>query len=124
MLVVADRRSRPTYRGKAKLSGELAGRLHGLVRGAEEPRVKTRRCLNEAFDLADATDRSAIVLDTTKVGVGDGSDLATAADVGVALYWGPGVIKTAFLPAFSGTTDGELDANASTDLAHFIRFED
>lgn len=61
---------------------------------------------------------------TTKVGVGDGSDLATAADVGVALYWGPGIIKTAFLPAFSGTTDGELDANARTDLAHFIRFED
>lgn len=63
------------------------------------------------------------LFNTTILGDGTGLDLATAANVGVPLYWGPGIIKTAYLPAFAGTVLGELDANAQTDLAHFIRFE-
>lgn len=59
---------------------------------------------------------------TTKVGNGTGADLASAADVGVALYW-HGIIKESKLPAFAGTVLGELDAAARTDLIHFIRFE-
>lgn len=61
---------------------------------------------------------------STKVGDGTSGSLATTADVGTALYWGPGIIKTAFLPTFEGVASGELDAGARTDLAGFIRFED
>lgn len=61
---------------------------------------------------------------TTKVGDGTGADLATAADVGVAIYWGPGIIIRDFLPSFEGTTDGELDDEAEADLANFLKFED
>lgn len=53
---------------------------------------------------------------------GSAVDLATAPDVGVPLFWGPGVVKTAFLPAFAGTVLGELDGAAQADLTH-IRFE-
>lgn len=60
---------------------------------------------------------------TTKIGDGTGTDLATAANVGTALYWGPGIIKESYLPSFTGTTDGEIDAAARTDLGGFIRFE-
>jgi hypothetical protein len=63
------------------------------------------------------------LFNTTKVGDGTWLDLATAADVGVPMFWGPGIIKEAFLPLFAGTVLGELDANARTDLVHFIRFE-
>lgn len=48
--------------------------------------------------------------------------LPTAADVGVPLMW-EGLIKTAFLPAFTGTTLGVLDAGARTALP-FFKFED
>lgn len=66
---------------------------------------------------------AGLLWSTTKVGDGTGADLATAGDVGVALFWA-GIVKTAFLPTFVGGTDGELDAAARTDLANFIRFED
>jgi head decoration protein D len=59
---------------------------------------------------------------TTKVGTGTGADLATAADVGVALFW-TGIIKQSKLPAFAGTVLGELDSAALVDLASWIRFE-
>jgi hypothetical protein len=73
---------------------------------------------------ADGTEVArGFLFNTTKLGDGSGLDLATAADVGTALYWGPGIIKTAFLPVFAGTVLGELDAAAQVDLAHFIRFE-
>jgi hypothetical protein len=65
---------------------------------------------------------AGFLFNTTKVGNGTGSDLASAADVGVPLYW-HGIIKESFLPAFAGTVAGELDADARTDLIHFIRFE-
>jgi hypothetical protein len=60
---------------------------------------------------------------TTKVGNGSGSDLATAPNVGTALYWGPGIVKESFLPVFTGTALGELDADARTLLSNFIKFE-
>lgn len=73
---------------------------------------------------ADGTETAVgFLFTTTKVGDGTAASLATAADVGAALYWGPGIIKTGKLPVFSGTTLGELDAAALVDLAHFIRFE-
>lgn len=59
---------------------------------------------------------------TTKVGAGDGSDLATASDVGVALFW-HGIVKEAFLPAFDGTVAGELSVAARTALSEHIRYE-
>lgn len=65
---------------------------------------------------------AGLLFNTTKVGDGTGADLATAGDVGVALFWA-GVVKTAFLPTFSGGNAGELDANGRADLAGFIRFE-
>jgi len=34
-----------------------------------------------------------------------------------------GVVKTAFLPQFTGGNLGELDAAGITDLSNFIRFE-
>lgn len=63
------------------------------------------------------------LLNTTKVGNGTGTDLATAPDVGVALFWGPGIVKESFLPAFAGTVAGELDAAARAALAEHIRYE-
>lgn len=65
---------------------------------------------------------AGFLFNTTKVGNGTGTDLASAADVGVPLYW-HGIVKESKLPAFAGTVLGELDADAKTDLAHFIRFE-
>jgi hypothetical protein len=60
---------------------------------------------------------------TTKLGrSGDGLDLATAADVGVAGFW-QGVVKKSKLPTFVGTNAGELDANAERIMGKFIRFE-
>lgn len=59
---------------------------------------------------------------TTKLGNGSGADLASAPDVGVALFW-TGVVKQSKLPAFAGTVLGELDAGAITDLSNWIRFE-
>ena len=72
----------------------------------------------------DASATAAGLLFTkTKLGSnGLGTDLATAGDVGAALFWF-GVVKTAFVPGFAGGTDGELDAGAITDLSNFIRFE-
>lgn len=71
----------------------------------------------------DGTETAAgLLFTTTKVGKGDGTDLATAGDVGVALFW-MGIVKTAFLPVFAGGNVGELDAGGITDLSNFIRFE-
>lgn len=61
---------------------------------------------------------------TTKVGIGDGSDLASAADVGVALFWGGGIVYKSYLPAFTGTNLGELDSYAETVLSANLRYED
>lgn len=43
-------------------------------------------------------------------------------EVGAALYWF-GIVKESNLPVFSGTTDGEIDAGARTDVAGHIRYE-
>ena len=63
-----------------------------------------------------------LLFSTTKLGDGTGTDLATAGDVAAALFW-EGIVKTAYLPVFSGTNAGEIDADARTALTH-IRFED
>lgn len=60
---------------------------------------------------------------TTKVGNGSGADLATAANVGTALYWGPGIVHVSYLPAFAGTVLGELDSGARVDLSNFVKFD-
>jgi hypothetical protein len=68
---------------------------------------------------------AGILFNTTRVGpsiIGATIDLATAADVAVPLFWGPGIVKRNFLPVFAGTAIGELDAGAEADLVH-IRFE-
>ena len=65
---------------------------------------------------------AGLLFTKTKLGSGTGTDLATAGDVGAALFWF-GVVKQAFLPNFAGGTAGELDAAAITDLSNFIRFE-
>jgi hypothetical protein len=66
---------------------------------------------------------AGLLFNTTPLGtIGDGSDLATAGDVGAPLFW-MGIVKTSKLPVFSGTNNGELDADARTALSH-IRFED
>jgi hypothetical protein len=66
---------------------------------------------------------AGLLFTKTKLGRNNlGTDLATAGDVGAALFWF-GVVKTAFLPVFAGGNDGELDAAGMTDLANFIRFE-
>lgn len=74
--------------------------------------------------VSDGTEEAAgILFTTTQVGkAGDGSDFATASDVGAALFW-TGVVKTAFLPVFSGTNKGELDDEARETLS-MIRWED
>lgn len=64
---------------------------------------------------------AGFLFSTTKVGNGTGADLASAADVGVALFW-TGIVKTSKLPAFAGTALGELDSGAQNDLP-MIRFE-
>ncbi len=64
---------------------------------------------------------AGLLFSTTKLGCGSGLDLATAANVGAALYW-TGVVKASFLPTFSGTTLGTLDSAAMSDLPN-IRFE-
>ena len=81
-------------------------------------------------DANDGTEVAAgLLFSTTKIGKGDGSDLATAANVGAALYW-MGVVKTAFLPTAdetfgdAGNTDGVLDEDGMADLSNFIRFEE
>lgn len=66
---------------------------------------------------------TGLLFNTTPVGsTGDGSDFATAAAVGVPMFWGPGIVKEAFLPLFAGTVLGEVDAGARTDLP-MIRWE-
>jgi hypothetical protein len=66
---------------------------------------------------------SGLLFTTTKVGDGTAASLPVAADIGVAMFWGPGIVKTGFLPLFAGTLLGELDAAGQADLANFIRFE-
>lgn len=66
---------------------------------------------------------SGFLFTTTKVGKGDGSDLATAANIGVAMFWGGGIIYKSHLPTFTGTNLGELDAYAETILSNFNRIE-
>lgn len=63
-----------------------------------------------------------LLFNTTKVGNGTGTDLATAEDVGVPGYWGPGIIKQSFLPAFAGTVAGEIHADVRAAMTH-IRWE-
>lgn len=67
---------------------------------------------------------AGFLFNTTVVGgpsnAGDATNLATAADVSVPLLW-EGVIVLDKLPAFAGTTDGELDASGQADLTH-IKF--
>lgn len=67
---------------------------------------------------------AGLLFNTTKVGDGTGTDLATAGDVGAPLFWA-GVVKASKLPTFSGTSIGTLDAGAkaTTVLGNFIRFE-
>lgn len=73
-------------------------------------------------DVGAAGVAAGLLFTKTKIGDGSGGDLATAGDVGAALFWF-GVVKTAFMPVFAGGNDGELDAAAQTDLNNFIRFE-
>lgn len=77
-----------------------------------------------AADGRDLVDDLLFLFNTTKIGSGSGLDLATAPDVGVAGFWGPGIVKANFLPLFAGTVAGELDAlaRAGDGLRH-IRFE-
>lgn len=75
---------------------------------------------------ADATNglQTAVgfLFNTTPVGKdGSATNLATAADVGVPYLW-EGVVIEAKLPAFAGTTDGEIDSAGKVDLT-FVRFE-
>lgn len=64
-----------------------------------------------------------LLFNTTPVGkAGSDTNLATAKDVGVPMYW-EGIVDRSKLPTFSGTAVGELDAAAEGDLL-FIRFED
>lgn len=58
---------------------------------------------------------AGLLWDAIEMAVGD------THDVTAALFW-EGIVVEARLPAFSGTTDGELDAAGKTDLAD-IRFE-
>lgn len=62
-----------------------------------------------------------LLFNTTRVGDGTGADLASAANVGVPMFW-EGIVKTSKLPAFAGTVAGELDSDAR-DALRFIRFE-
>lgn len=63
------------------------------------------------------------LFNTMPVGTaGSDTALASAPDVGATLMW-EGVIDETFLPAFTGTALGELDANARTDLASKFRLE-
>lgn len=66
---------------------------------------------------------AGLLFSSTRLGNSDGSDLATAADVGVALFWGPGIVKLSWLPTFAGGNAGELDAAGQAELSNFIRFE-
>lgn len=63
-----------------------------------------------------------LLFSTTKVGNGSGTDLATAADIGVAGYWGPGIVKQSFLPVFAGTVAGEIHADVRAAMTS-IRWE-
>ena len=62
------------------------------------------------------------LFNTTKVGGPDGDSdtvLSTAADLAVPMLW-EGVIDESQLPAFTGTTDGEIDTNGKADLTHCV----
>lgn len=61
---------------------------------------------------------AGLLFSTTKLTAGGTGRIA------VALFWGPGIVKTKYLPLLGGATTGLLDAAARTDLANFIRFED
>lgn len=62
------------------------------------------------------------LFNTTQVGQsGSDTNLATAADVGVPYLW-EGVVVESKLPLFTGTTNGEIDADAKVDLK-FVKFE-
>jgi hypothetical protein len=65
---------------------------------------------------------AGLLFNTTRVGrLGSGTDLSTAADVGVPMMW-EGIIDRSKLPAFAGTDVGQLDAAAEADMPSF-RFE-
>ena len=63
-----------------------------------------------------------LLFSTTKVGsLGSDTDLSTAANVSVAVLW-EGIVDESDLPAFTGTTDGEIDADFKTDVST-VRWE-
>lgn len=62
------------------------------------------------------------LFNTTQLGDGSGTDLATAPNVGAPLFW-HGIVKESKLPLFAGTVAGELDAAARTALSEHIRYE-
>lgn len=74
------------------------------------------------WDPAGAADCVGVLFNTTKVGRGDGTDLATAADIGVPVMW-QGIVDVNKLPVFAGTDLGQFGAAAVEDLPQ-IRFED
>lgn len=54
-----------------------------------------------------------------------GVDITNIGKIAVALYWGPGIVKAAFLPTaalFGGVAAGVVDANGKADLP-MIRWE-
>lgn len=64
-----------------------------------------------------------LLFNTTPVGrLGSDTNLATAADVGVPVFW-EGIVKRSKLPTFAGTNVGEIDDAFEADMPH-IRFED
>lgn len=70
---------------------------------------------------------TGLLFSTVAVGHPDeqGIDITNAGDVGVAMFWGPGIVKTGFLPAaalFGGSVYGVVDAAAKADLP-MIRWE-
>lgn len=61
---------------------------------------------------------AGLLFSTTDLGAEGG---VADAPVGAALLW-EGIVKQSKLPAFTGTVDGEIDANGRTDLPS-IRWE-
>lgn len=113
-------------------AGKLVVTFGGKLAGENVPTLTvsgTGTAISTATAGAEGTDNdldvaAGFLFTTTKVGNGTGSDLASAANVGTALYWGPGIVHVQYLPTFSGTNVGELDAAARTDLSNFIKFDD
>lgn len=65
---------------------------------------------------------AGLLFSAVKVGKGDGSDLASAADVAATLFW-EGVVSQRKLPVFAGTNNGEVDGDAINGSRNQIRWE-